>query len=94
MKNLLLILYIFSACNFGISQSENTSAQEKPDFSIPISQDSLVKLYAFIDLLPPFELTKIRESYIYRSRVAPTYQNKEILMYIEKAIVTTKKEEK
>lgn len=48
-----------------------------------ISSDSLQKLYQHIDSLSYFDLKKWRESFIYRNRTQPSYQNKQILIYIE-----------
>lgn len=48
-----------------------------------LATDSLQKLYRQIDLLSPFELKKWRESYVYKNRTQPSYQNKQILIYIE-----------
>lgn len=71
------------------------SAQEKPDFSEQISEDSLKKVLSIIDHSPVSisELEKLREIYLYRSRVSPTNENQKILSHIEKRILFIKKEE-
>lgn len=70
-------------------------AQEKPDFSEQISEDSLKKVLSIIDHSPVSipELEKLREIYLYRSRVSPTNENQKILSHIEKRILFIKKEE-
>lgn len=92
-KNQLLKLMLLFVLCFSIS---NSFGQEQPDFSKPYSADTLKMVYASIDQMSIFDLEKWRESYIYRSRVAPTEQNKEILNYIEKrrtAILNNLKED-
>lgn len=87
LEKLTLVLLV------GLSIGVNTSyGQDRPDFSQPISSDSLSKLYTYVDEMNMFNLLKIQESYIYRSRVAPTDQNKEILKYIEERIAIIKKD--
>lgn len=48
-----------------------------------LSADSLQSLYNRIDMLSVRDLNKWRESYIYKNRTQPCYQNKQILLYIE-----------
>ena len=55
-----------------------------------LSADSLQKLYLHIDLLSVFDLKRWRESYIYKNRVEPSYQNKQILIYIEERLKAAK----
>lgn len=55
-----------------------------------LSPDSLQKLYQHIDLLSVFDLKKWRESYIYKNRTQPSYQNKQILIYIEERLKVVK----
>lgn len=55
-----------------------------------LSVDSLQKLYRHIDLLSVFDLKKWRESYIYKNRIQPSDQNKQILVYIEERLKVVK----
>lgn len=55
-----------------------------------LSSDSLQKLYQRIDSFSIFELKKWRESYIYKNRTQPSYQNKQILLYIEERMKLVK----
>lgn len=70
-------------------------AQETPDFSQQISEDSLRKVLSIIDHSPVSisELEKLREIYLYRSKVSPTNENKKILSHVEKRIQFIKNEE-
>ena len=67
-------------------------SQNQPNFP-PLSSDSLVLLYEKLDEASMFELQKLQETLIYRIRVAPTDQNKEILNYVEQRLAIINKKD-
>ena len=81
MKKLLLSALLLFSCLTATAQN----ASENSKFPI-ITEDSLVKLYHFIDDASVFDLTKLQESYRYKSRLEPSTQNKEILLYIDEKL--------
>lgn len=48
-----------------------------------LSPDSLQMVYKQIDRLSILDLKKWHESFVYKSRIKPSSQNKDILVYIE-----------
>lgn len=73
----LLLLVLFAGCTFA-SVTAQTHEQ-----SAPLSEDSIQRIFAHIDELSFFELKKVRESYIYKNRTAPSEDNQRILLYVE-----------
>lgn len=72
------------------SQMENHQQFVFVEPSDTLSADSLQTLYSKIDQLSVFELPKWRESYIYKNRIQPCNQNKQILLYIEERMKVVK----
>ena len=76
MKKLLLTL-------LGILLHVLSFSQIDEHFNIPLTEDSLTQLLVSIDDMGLTDLKKIQEAYRYKSRLVPTDQNKEILLYID-----------
>ncbi len=82
MKKLLLLALLAGASHVCTAQTTQTTHE--------ISQDSLVRLYTYLDSLPVSELSKQREHYIYVCRTQPSEQHDRILAYIEEKLKTAK----
>lgn len=82
-KRYLLFVPVFLVT---ILYSSHLSAQEKTVSSTSLTEDSIKKLRFIIAFSSLYELNKMRESYIYKYRIDPTEQNKELLLYIEENI--------
>lgn len=83
-KKYLLTITVLSAIS--VFSHCNTLAQEKPDVPQHLTEDSITRLRLYIDLLSIPQLEKMKESYIYKNKISPTEQNKELLLYIEEKI--------
>ena len=73
-----------------LSISSIVNAQTNPELFTNVSEDSLQKIFLKINEASTTDLLKVRESFIYRNRLAPSEQNKRILQYVEKTIATRK----
>jgi|GEM_PF-6195861 len=73
-----------------LSISSIVNAQTNPELFTNVSEDSLQKILLKIDDATYGDLQKVRESFVYRNRVAPSEQNKRILQHVEKTIATRK----
>lgn len=82
VKKLAVGLFLITS-NFAFSQTNS-------DLKTAISEDSLQKILLKIDDATYGDLQKVRESFVYRNRVAPSEQNKRILQHVEKTIATRK----
>lgn len=51
-----------------------------------LSQDELQFFYSELDKMSTFDLKKYRESFIYRRRMNPCVQNREVVLYIEEKL--------
>ncbi len=90
---LLLLAAIASVIGATTVYAHTDDACSQSDYQLTtdsISSDSLQKLYQHIDSLTYFDLKKWRESFIYKNRTQPSYQNKQILIYIEERLKAVK----
>jgi len=85
MKKLLLLLVFIPAIGCCVYAQET----EKPTTQLE-TKDSLSIVFKEIDQLSVFELTKRRESYVYKCRTEPCDRNRAILAYIEKRMTELK----
>ena len=90
---LLLLASMATVIGATTTHAHTDVASITPVCSIPadsLSADSLQKLLLHVDCLSVFDLKKWRESYIYKNRVQPSGQNREILAYIEDRLKVAK----
>jgi hypothetical protein len=93
MRLLLLVTMTAVVVTTTASYAHENDAYMSSVYQTPtdsLSNDSLQMLYQHIDLLTVFDLQKWRESFIYKNRTQPSYQNKQILIYIEERLKVVK----
>lgn len=60
---------------------------EVPD---SLSADSMQMIYDQIDLLSPFDVKRMRDSFFERTRNHPSYLNRQVLLYLEERVKSIK----
>lgn len=92
MKALLLVAALTGATSTTVLCQEQTSLS-LPKINLQgnevydtLSQEELRFFYSELDKMSSFDLKKYRESFIYRRRVNPCAQNREVVLYIEEKL--------